>query len=172
MIILDNLTTERLLLRHVTIEDASLVQELMNTPKWLQYIGDRNVHTVGDAQTYIRNKMLPQLHKLGYGNYVVIRKEDGAKLGFCGIYERNGLDICDLGFAFLPAYEGKGYASEAAMRLLKGAREVLQLPALSAITSIANLGSQKLLKKLGFQYEKMIILPNDTEEIMYFFQKL
>lgn len=172
MIILDNLTTERLLLRHVTIEDASLVQELMNTPKWLQYIGDRNVHTVGDAQTYIRNKMLPQLHKLGYGNYVVIRKEDGAKLGFCGIYERNGLDICDLGFAFLPAYEGKGYASEAAMRLLKGAREVLQLPALSAITSTANLGSQKLLKKLGFQYEKMIILPNDTEEIMYFFQKL
>ena len=35
--------TERLLISKVTIEDAPFFVELMNTPHWLKYIGDRNI---------------------------------------------------------------------------------------------------------------------------------
>src|SRR2546428_4777063 len=35
--------TDRLILRHQTIDDASFILELLNDPSWLQYIGDRGV---------------------------------------------------------------------------------------------------------------------------------
>ena len=35
--------TNRLLLRPTSITDAEFIYELLNTPKWIQYIGDRNI---------------------------------------------------------------------------------------------------------------------------------
>ena len=37
--------TERLTLREITVDDAELINEILNTPKFLQYIGDRQVRT-------------------------------------------------------------------------------------------------------------------------------
>ena len=58
--------TERLFLQPTTEEDAGFILELLNSPKWLEYIGDRSVHTEEDAKQYIKNKISPQLEKLGY----------------------------------------------------------------------------------------------------------
>ena len=57
--------TERLLLKPSTEEDAAFVLELLNTPKWLQFIGDRKVHTLEAAKEYIRNRVLTQYDRLG-----------------------------------------------------------------------------------------------------------
>ena len=53
--------TNRLILRATTVNDASFIVELLNTPKWLKYIGDRNVHTIEDAVQYIKDKFNPHL---------------------------------------------------------------------------------------------------------------
>ncbi|WP_348772853.1 GNAT family N-acetyltransferase [Aquimarina sp. MMG016] len=111
--------TERLLLKPTSEEDASFIVELFNTPKWIKNIGDRDVKSIDDAIEYIKSKMTPQLKKLGYSNYTVIRKSDGVKLGTCGLYDRDGLDGIDIGFAFLPQYEKKGYAFESASKILE-----------------------------------------------------
>ena len=116
--------TERLILKPASEEDASFIFELFNTPKWLQYIGDRNVKTVEDARDYIKTRMVPQLERLGYSNYVVIRKTDNCKVGTCGLYDREGLEGIDIGFAFLPEYEKKGYAFEGAIELQHVAFEI------------------------------------------------
>lgn len=42
----------------------------------------------------------------------VIRKLDNVKIGTCGLYDREGIDGVDIGFAFLPEYEKKGFAFE------------------------------------------------------------
>ena len=73
--------TERLLLRPSGLQDAAFILELLNMPKFLQNIGDRKVRTIQDAKNYIAEKMLPQLQRLGYGNFTVIRKSDGKKNG-------------------------------------------------------------------------------------------
>lgn len=44
------LDTERLYLLPTTLEDAEFFMRLVNTPKWLRYIGDRNIKTVDDAK--------------------------------------------------------------------------------------------------------------------------
>ncbi|MFT5751777.1 MAG: ribosomal-protein-alanine N-acetyltransferase [Dokdonia sp.] len=160
--------TERLHLRPASLEDVAFVLKLLNTPKWHQYIGDRNVKTMEDAKKYIEERMRPQLERLGFGNYTVIRKEDGMKLGCCGIYDREGLEGVDIGFSFLPEYEKKGYAYESALCLKDAAFTVFNLKKIGAITLKENTGSIKLLKKLGLQFKKMIQLGEDPKELSYY----
>ena len=55
------LETERLILKPTQPEDASFLLALLNSPKWLEHIGDRNVHSIAEAEQYIVERMLPQL---------------------------------------------------------------------------------------------------------------
>lgn len=160
--------TERLLLRPTTEEDADFILKLMNTPKWLEHIGDRNIRSISDAAAYIREKMLPQLQRLGYSNYTVIRKADHVKLGTCGLYDREGLEGIDIGFAFLPEHERQGYALEAAEKIKELAFTKFGLRSLRAITTRKNVASQKLLEKLGLVFVKTINLPDDPEELLLY----
>lgn len=160
--------TERLIIRPTQVEDAPFVFELMNTPAWIANIGDRGIHTLKDAEIYIQERMLPQLKRLGYSNNTVIRKQDGVKMGSCGLYDREGLEGVDIGFSFLPAYWGQGYAFESAAKIKDLAFRELGLTQISAITTQTNYPSQKLIEKLGLQFEKLIRLPNDKEELMYY----
>lgn len=160
--------TERLILRPTTTEDADYVLAVMNTPKWLQYIGDRKVYSREAAEQYIKDKMLPQYHRLGYSNNTVIRKSDGVKMGSCGLYDREGLEGVDIGFAFLPEYEGYGYALEAAQKIIALATTEWNIPKISAITTKDNLSSQRLLEKLGLQSQGITQLPGDAEELLLY----
>lgn len=163
-----NIKTDRLLLIPVSVEDADFICELYNSENFIEFIGDKNIRSVDDAQDYIQKRFLPQIEKLGFGNYIIIRKEDREKIGSVGVFERDGLDVHDIGFSFLPEYEGKGYGFEAASALLEVAFSEFGLQKISAITSNANTSSQKLIEKLGLKYLKNIRLPNDDEELRYY----
>jgi len=163
--------TDRLLLRPTAIEDTELVLELMNTPKWLKFIGDRNVHSLEEAKTYIESRMMPQLKRLGYSNYTLVRRSDGSLLGTCGLYDREGLEGIDIGFALLPRFEGQGYGFEAASRIKKAAFEDFGIEQLQAITSKENIASQKLLVKLEFEPVGTTRLPNENEDLLLFKSK-
>jgi ribosomal-protein-alanine N-acetyltransferase len=160
--------TQRLILRPTAEEDAVFVHELLNTPKWLQYIGDRNVRSVEEAKEYVKNKIRPQLERLGYSNYTVIRKSDQHKMGSCGLYDREGLEGIDIGFAFLPQYEKQGYAFEAANKMKYLAFEAFGITTINAITNVKNRSSQKLLEKLGMKQIGTTILPGEEEELLLY----
>ena len=160
--------TERLILIPTSQQDAQFILELLNTPKWIQYIGDRNVYSIEGAKQYIAKKITPQFERLGFGNYTVVRKSDNAKLGTCGLYDREGLTGVDIGFGFLPNYEGKGYALESSLKLKELALDSFGLKQISAITNIDNISSQKLLEKLGLQYLKIIQLPESDEQLRFY----
>ncbi|WGH76069.1 GNAT family N-acetyltransferase [Tenacibaculum tangerinum] len=160
--------TERLFLRPTTEEDAAFILELLNTPKWIEFIGDRNVKTLEDAKAYIKQKMIPQLERLGYGNYTLLRKENHHKIGTCGLYDREGLEGIDIGFAFLPEYEKKGYAFEASSRIKEAALNEFGIETINAITTKNNVASQKLLEKLGLSYSGTTKIPNDDEELLVY----
>ena len=164
--------TRRLTIRPTSIEDKDFIFELLNSPKWLRFIGDRNVKSSMDAENYIVNRMLPQLEKLGFSNNTIIRKEDKVKIGTCGLFYREGLDEVDIGFAFLPEYENLGYAFEATSILKKAAKNDFGLTKLSAITLEENKGSRKLLEKLEFKFKEKIRLPEDPDELMLYSLRL
>ena len=163
--------TERLFIIPTKEEDAAFIYELMNTPKFLKYIGDRNIKTVNDAANYIKERMIPQLNRLGFSNYTLIRKSDNCKVGTCGLYDREGLEGIDIGFAFLPAYENKGYGFEASSKLLELAFTCFGISEVKAITTKDNIPSQRLLEKLGLKNEGTTRIPDDEEELLLFVLK-
>ena len=160
--------TERLIIKPTTEDDAAFILALVNSPKWLQNIGDRNVRTLDDASAYITNKAVAQRDRLGYSNFTLIRKKDQVKLGTCGLFDREGIEGVDIGFALLPAFEKQGYAYEAASKIIELAVKEFAIEKISAITLKENVASQALLKKIGLTFSKFIFIPNDPEELMLF----
>jgi RimJ/RimL family protein N-acetyltransferase len=163
-----NFETERLILKPTSEEDAEFILELFNTPKWIKYVGDRNIKTVENARDYIQTKMLSQLERLGYSNYTLIRKADNCKIGICGLFDRDGVEGIEIGFAFLPEYEKKGFAFESANKLKNVAFNEFGLAEINAITVKDNISSQKLLEKLGLKLKGTTKLPNDKEELLLY----
>jgi len=156
-----SLETERLLLSPTSEEDAPFLFYLMNSPKWLKYIGNREITSFEKARNYILQRIKPQQKSPVFGSFTVIRKSDHKKMGTCGLYQREGLQAPDIGFAFLPKFEHKGYAFEAAQKILETGFEVYQLEQVFAITMPENSASQNLLKKLGLKPSGMFQLSGD-----------
>jgi RimJ/RimL family protein N-acetyltransferase len=161
--------TERLLLRKLDLSDAPFVLKLLNTPGWLRYIGDKNVRTLLDAQLYLKNGPVESYAKHGFGLWLVLLKDGHTPAGLCGILKREELDDPDVGFAFMPEFTNKGYASEAVGATLRMASEHFEIPVVSAITTPDNFNSQKVLTRNGFAFFRMITNPKGEE--LSLFQK-
>ena len=162
------LKTERLVLRHLNAEDAPFILRLLNEPSWLQFIGDRGVRTLADAQRYIETGPVEMYGRLGFGLYHVRLAQSGEPIGMCGILKRESLKDVDLGFAFLPEFWGKGYAREASAAVLSYARSRLGLSRIVAITTRHNGASRRLLEKIGFELERSVQLEPDEEELLLY----
>ncbi len=162
------LQTERLVLREVTPDDAPFILELLNDPGWLRYIGDKGVRNLDDACRYILTGPMPMYARHGFGLYVTQLKDGPSAIGLCGIIRRDGLDDPDVGFAFLPAFRGHGYAYEAVAATLAYGRETLGLDRIVAITSPENERSARLLGKVGFKFDRMMRLTPDADQIRLF----
>ena len=159
------LETDRLSLRKFVVEDAPFIFKLVNDPSWLRFIGDRGVHSLEDAQKYILNGPMSSYERFGFGLYMVQSKAGEVPLGMCGLIKRDFMQDVDIGYAFLPEFWGYGYAYEAALATLEYGKSAFGLKRIVAVVSPDNVSSIKLLKKLGFHFEKMIQFPGDANEI-------
>jgi RimJ/RimL family protein N-acetyltransferase len=162
------LETERLILRRLTVEDSEFILELLNDPAWLRFIGDKGVRTLDDARAYILKSLVSMYERLGFGLYLTELKDGGNPIGVCGLIKRDSLEDVDIGFAFLPKFCGKGYAYESAYAVMAYGKRTFGLSRIVAITSPDNYPSARLLEKLGFNFERMVKLSDDSEEISLF----
>jgi RimJ/RimL family protein N-acetyltransferase len=163
------LETNRLGLRELdSATDAEFMFELLNSPKFIQYIGDRGVRSVEQARTFIETRYQPSYELHGYGLYTVERREDGKQVGICGFVRRDSLPGPDIGFAFLPEYERNGYGYESAAAIMEYGRSVLGLDIVLAITTTDNEASGRLLEKLGFAFAELIESGEETLKLYRF----
>jgi len=162
------LSTPRLLLRHLSADDADFVLTLLNEEPFLQNIGDRGVRTREDATAYILSGPVACYEKFGFGLYAVESKESGEPIGICGLLKRETLQDVDVGFAFLQKFWGRGYAYESAEAVMNYGWNTIGLKRIVAITTPKNHDSIKLLEKLGLRFEKMIQRPSHAGETALF----
>ncbi|MGJ5642833.1 GNAT family N-acetyltransferase [Formosa sp. S-31] len=166
-------STDRLELEELTVNDSAFVIELLNTPNWLKFIGDRNIKSEADAKAYILNNHIKSYTTNGFGFYKVLLKSENLKpIGCCGLIKRPELDGVDIGFAFLPEYEGFGYGFESASAILNIAHSRFNLDKILAIALATNRNSVKLLEKLGLTYQKTVIPFDDGKELLLFAKNL
>ncbi|OSQ48843.1 GNAT family N-acetyltransferase [Thalassospira alkalitolerans] len=148
------LETERTIVRHATHDDAPFILQLLNEPGWIRFIGDRNIHDLDAARSYIDERLLSSYLKNGFGSYIVIAKETGTPVGLCGFVKRDTLDGPDIGYAIAQSFQGQGYAFEVNEALLNYGHDTLGFDRIFGYSLPENIASLKLLTKLGLTYER------------------
>ena len=162
------LETDRLVLREVVDADAAFLLGLLNSPGFLENIGDRGVRDEDQARIYIAERVLGSYRDHGFGMWLTEQKSDGKPVGLAGLVRREGLEMPDVGYAFIQRAWGQGYAQEAAVAVLAHAQGPLGIPKLAAITTPENFASMAVLRKIGFTDRGMITLPGAERESTYF----
>ena len=151
-------TSERLQVRHLLDTDAAFILELLNDPDFIRNIADRGVRTLEAARDYIETGPAASYARFGFGLSLVQLRDLATPIGICGLLRRDSHPDVEIGFAYLPAFRGKGYAFEAAAAVLEAGTRSLRLDRVVALTTPENQGSMKVLKKLGFEFQGMLHL--------------
>jgi RimJ/RimL family protein N-acetyltransferase len=126
------------------------------------------VRTLDAARDYILQSLIALYERLGFGLYLTELKGGGVPIGICGLIKRDSLEDVDIGFAFLPKFRRQGYAYESALAVMAYGKRTFGLKRLVAITSPDNYGSARVLEKLGFKFERMVQLSDDSPAVSLF----
>lgn len=157
-------STERLHVRSLLESDAEFIRQLVNSPGWLEFIGDRNVHSKEDGIAYIQKiQSMPNVYY-----WVVCTLENEIPIGILTFLKRDYLDHFDIGFAFLPEYHGKGFAFESAAALFSRLTQLPEHKTILATTIPRNVHSIQLLTKLGMRFLHQIEIDNEILHVYHF----
>ena len=162
------ISTQRLFVRPITVDDAPFILTLLNEPSFIRYIGDKSIRDVDAARQYILSGPMASYDRHGFGLNLVELKESQTPIGICGLLKRDELPDPDIGFALVPDFWSKGFAFEAATAVLQDARARLSVERILAITSLDNEASINLLERLGFKFEKVTQLTAGGEQVRLF----
>lgn len=144
------LQTPRLILRELTLADATDFFELNLNPNVIKYTGDKSFHSVQEAENFLIN--YKDYERNGYGRWAVILKESGEFLGWCGL-KSDGSET-DIGFRFFEQHWNKGYATESATACIDYGFNQLGLNEIVGRARKENIASTKVLEKIGLKFEK------------------
>jgi RimJ/RimL family protein N-acetyltransferase len=155
------ITTDRLILREITLDDLPAVLAYQNDPLYLRYYAWTH-RTEDDVRDFL--KMLIALQheepRRKFQLAITLRDGDGtagsagACIGNCGIRRKDHNDFeADIGYELNPKFWGHGYATEAARALVAHGFREMALHRVSAWCVADNLGSQNVLQKCGMQLE-------------------
>lgn len=161
------LSTQRLTLRHVTLQDADKLLELYNQPDFINNIRDKGLRTIEQVEQDIQNTLLPHYQTHGYGLYAM-DTADAACIGLCGLVKRPELEIADIGFAMRSRFQGQGYVTEACRAILEDSFKRLDLERLAAIVRPDNLASIHVIHAIDMTYIKAFQLEADGPLLKYF----
>jgi len=144
------IATSRLILRELTPKDQDELARVLSDADAMRYYP--HPFTGEEVEGWIRWNM-ENYEKYGYGLWAVIRKADGVFLGDCGItmQEIEGRELPELGYHIIPAYGGRGYATEAAAACVRYAFEHLGMDVLYSYTTPANIPSRRVAEKIGME---------------------
>ena len=139
------LRTDRLVLRAPRIADFSVYAEIAQSPKGRFILDDQR----RDHAWYDFVNMTACWLLRGHGLWTVDRVDDNEVTGFVLVGFEPGDHEPELGYMTSAAFEGHGYATEAAGRALRFAFETLGFVTLVSTTDHDNVDSVRVAKKLG-----------------------
>jgi ribosomal-protein-alanine N-acetyltransferase len=147
------LTTERLILRRFTFDDAPKLFEMRKDPVIMQYIGRPLTKNLDDAIDLIKviNDLLSGNNGITWCITLKNEQEFIGSIGFWRIEKENYR--AEIGYLLNPAYQGMGLMQEAVETIIKYGFDTMSLHSIQANVSPGNLASIKLLQKNNFIQE-------------------
>ena len=148
------------------MDDVDGAYAVNRDPEVSKYTGDGGPKSRDEMVTILSEHVIADYQKNGYGRYAVIHKESGEYIGFSGLKYLPEKDEVDLGYRFAKKYWGQGIATESCRPFLEYGFKTLKLDKIIAMVLPDNLGSERVLEKLGFSFEKRFT--EDDVEVVQF----
>lgn len=156
--------TERLIIRPFTHVDIEPSYQMNLDPEVSMFTGDGGVVSKQEVERRIREDVLGDYVKVGYGRMAICLKSNLEFIGFCGLKYLEDVSETDLGYRLKKEYWGQGLATEACRAVLDYGFNQLSLTKVIAFVMPANTASIRVLTKLGFEKTEEI----SVEEIPCF----
>ncbi len=139
------LETDRLLMRKFFVDDHKHISE------WEEVFSLEN-----RAQAFL-NFCFESYRKWGMGPWAIVIKQAGIVVGNCGFARVNFIgNTGEVNYYVGPSHRGKGLASEALKAVLAYGFTALDLNCIQARCSLDNLSSERVMQKVGMNFERMI----------------
>ena len=103
------------MLREYVEDDAEAFLRLNSDPEVLRYVPDQALVDVDQARQILVDHPISDYRKHGFGRGACILKSTGENIGFAGLKYLEELGEVDVAYRLMPAYWGRGLATEAAI---------------------------------------------------------
>lgn len=150
------LETPRLTLREFDEEDVEAYYRIGSNAAVVRYTGTGPLESLDQALQVLRANPLADYRRDGFGRWACVLKTSGEIIGFAGLKRLADLNEVDVAFWLLPEHWGAGLATEAGHATLAYGFEHLGLRQIIGLVDPQNLGSIRVLEKLGMSYSGVI----------------
>jgi [ribosomal protein S5]-alanine N-acetyltransferase len=148
------LTTERLLLRAMTLADAPSVQHLRSNPEVMQYINRPLTLTIPEAEAWISVIMEALENNNGITWCICLKEKTEDHIGNIGLWRIDKENHrAEIGYMLEPAFQNKGIMFEALQKVIEYGFRQLKVHSIEAQIDPRNGASAALLQKAGFVRE-------------------
>jgi ribosomal-protein-alanine N-acetyltransferase len=149
---LPKLTTERLILRAIELEDAPAIKKLRSNKSVNQFLDRPKAITMIATERFIKNLLLGINNQQSF-YWVIALKETNTAIGtICYWNLVPESHQAEIGFELHPKFQGKGIMHEAILKILEYGWNEMQLKTITAFTKWNHLKSISLLEKFNFQH--------------------
>ncbi|MCP6758950.1 MAG: GNAT family N-acetyltransferase [Fischerella sp. CENA71] len=155
----ETFTTERLLAERLQFQHLNELHRMHRDSQVMATLG--GIRSDEETRLFILNN-LHHWQLYGFGLWVFRDKVNNQFIGRAGLRNTHieGKDEVELAYALMAKFWGKGLATEMGNQILKIGFELLKLQEIVCFTLTTNQASQRVMEKLGFQYEREIIYAN------------
>ena len=145
------LTTERLTLRQLSIDDQQNIFALRSDKEINKYLYREVSKTIEDAINFI-NKVNDNIKINNSIYWVITLTKTRTFVGtICLFNFLNEKSSCEIGYELMTKFQGQGIMKEAAEKVIDYAFQTLQFQKIVAFTHKSNRNSTKLLAKFNFR---------------------
>lgn len=152
--------TERCLVRETVPEDVDSFYRIYSDKSITAYMEDLFENRDEEKQ-YIRDYIEKVYGFYGFGMWTVCLRETGEVIGRAGLSMREGFEEPELGYVIGTKWQRRGIAAEVCRAVLTYGRDELGFERVRALMHPGNTASERLCRKLGFQYEKEMTLDSE-----------
>ncbi|MBL8122693.1 MAG: GNAT family N-acetyltransferase [Pyrinomonadaceae bacterium] len=145
--------TERLKFRRLTFDDLPLLIEQRSDPEVNKYLGGTRLQNPEAIEKRLKF-YISCYEKFGFGNCVMIWKEDGRVIGTAGLQPLEDSGEIEVGYSMIKEFWGRGIGTEAARGWLEYGFNVAGLERIVAVAMVGNAASRRIMEKLGMRFEK------------------
>ncbi|GEO08930.1 GNAT family N-acetyltransferase [Segetibacter aerophilus] len=159
------LTTDRLILRALSIADEKEIFALRSNEQVNKYLDREPCKSLEDARGFIQ-KITEAVVKNDAKYWAITMKNSDKLIGtICYFNEQPTDRKAEIGFELMPAFHSKGIMQEALAKVIQFGFQTLQLTAIEAFTHKLNEPSIRLLKKFNFKEQVAPMSPSEEELI-------